>query len=798
MSRQEKGLSAEGPLDGHVVVDLLGAGLGKIGRIFAGLGARVLLPEWHGRYMPPVAGVAALTAEVANAGKQRVRLDETAAARTTQWIELLADADLLLLPSPLPVDVGMSAEELDAALPTRAVRMTVSPFGLGNAHSDWQATDPVLHALSSELSRSGVAGRAPLLPPGELALECAMSQGAFVAMSALFAAQRTGQGDRIDFSLLDGAVQALDPGFGIAGSATLGRSAAALPPGRPAAGTLYPIHSCADGKVRICVLAPRQWQNMFRWMGSPPAFAGPEFNRLDVRQASAPLQEAMADFFAVRTKADLVAEGAARGVPISAVLTLEECLATDHVQARGVLVEAALADGRRLRLPKSPIAFGATTGGTDASIAARRPAATAARPTPELPLTGLKVLDLGVIVVGGEQGRLLADLGADVVKVESAAFPDGTRHSYLPTGLSVGFAAGHRNKRSLGLDLRHPDGKALFLRLAAEADVILSNFKPGTMEALGFDHATIATVNPGIVMIDSSAFGSDGPWAARMGYGPLVRAASGLTSKWCYPDDPSAHSDAVTIYPDHSAARYGAIATLALLHRRTKTGRGGTASISQLDVMLDHFSAEIAARAAGAEGWEEPVDAPWGVFQAQGDDQWCVVTVRQDADWRALAAVMGRTDWLEDEDLSQRAGRLRRRAEIEAGLAAWMLAQDAEAAMRLLQEAGVPAAQMLRIADLPGFSYYRQRGLFRVDRHPYLEEDVIAERFHAHSRNVRALPAMPAPLMGQHSAEVVQHWLGLSVAETEVLFASGVLQGVDPAIEQMLAAGLGRGERSPA
>ncbi len=786
-----------GPLDGHVVVDLLGAELGKIGRIFADLGARVLLPEWNGRDTPPFVGKESLTAAVANAGKQRVSLGETATARAAQWIALLSGADLLLLPSPLPADIGMSADELDAALPARAVRMTVSSFGLGNAHSDWQATDPVLHALSSELSRSGIAGRAPLLPPGQLAFECAMSQGAFVAMAALHAAQRTGQGDRIDFSLLDGAVQALDPGFGIAGSATLGRSAAALPPGRPAAGTLYPIHACADGTVRICVLAPRQWQNMFRWMGSPPAFAGPEFDRLDVRQASVPLQEATAAFFAVRTKMELVAEGAAQGVPIAAVLTLEECLATDHVQVRGVLAETELADGRRLRLPKSPIAFGAPTGGKEAGIAGQEPAAVPAHATPELPLTGLKVLDLGVIVVGGEQGRLLADLGADVVKVESAAFPDGTRHSYLPTGLSVGFAAGHRNKRSLGLDLRHPDGKALFLRLAAEADVILSNFKPGTMEALGFDHAAIAAVNPGIVMIDSSAFGADGPWAARMGYGPLVRAASGLTSKWCYPDDPSAHSDAVTIYPDHSAARYGAIATLALLHRRTKTGRGGTASISQLDVMLDHFSAEIAGMTAGIEGWDGPVDAPWGVFQASGDDQWCVVTVRDGVDWMALARVMGRADWLSDDALTERAGRLARREEIEAAVSAWMIAQDADAAMHRLQAVGVPAARMLRIADLPDFSYYRERGLFRTDRHPHLEEDVIAERFHARSDLVGALPAMPAPLMGQHSAEVVRDWLGMPEGEVDALFAGGVLQGVDPKIEQMLAAGLGRGERSP-
>lgn len=793
MTRRRDHDSASAPLAGHLVVDLLGGELGKIGRIFADLGAKVVIPGAGDVDEPVITDKAALSAAVAAAGKERLALSGSVEGRARQLVDLAGRADLLLLPYRLSEDYGVTAAALDAALKSGAVRMTVSGFGLGNAHSDWQATDPVLHALSSELSRSGIAGRAPLLPPGQLALECAMSQGAFVAMAALHAAQRTGQGDRIDFSLLDGAVQALDPGFGIAGSATLGRSAAALPPGRPAAGTLYPIHACADGTVRICVLAPRQWQNMHRWMGAPPAFAAPEFNRLDVRQASVPLQEAMAAFFAGRTKADLVAEGAVQGVPISAVLTLEECLATDHVQVRGVLAETRLTDGIRARIPGSPIRFGDSAENSaehTADHAVETPAAA-------LPLAGLKVLDLGVIVVGGEQGRLLADLGADVVKVESAAFPDGTRHSYLPTGLSVGFAAGHRNKRSLGLDLRHPEGKTLFLELAAEADVILSNFKPGTMDSLGFDYATLSAINPGIVMVDSSAFGADGPWAGRMGYGPLVRAASGLTSKWRYPDDPSAYSDAVTIYPDHSAARYGAIATLALLHRRAATGRGGTASISQLDVMLDHFSAEIAGKAAGIDGWGEPPDAPWGVFQASGEDQWCVVTIRGDGDWRALCDVMRRADWLSDGALAQKAGRIARRIEIEAAISAWMIEQDAEEAMHRLQGAGVPAARMLRIADLPDFSYYRERGLFRVDRHPHLEEDVIAERFHARSNLVGPLPAMPAPLMGQHSADVVRDWLAMPGDKIDDLFATRALQAVDPTIEQMLAAGLGRGERLP-
>jgi crotonobetainyl-CoA:carnitine CoA-transferase CaiB-like acyl-CoA transferase len=598
---------------------------------------------------------------------------------------------------------------------------------------------------------------------------------------------------------VEAAMQALDPGYGISGSATLGRAARHLPPGRPIKGFQYPILPCADGEVRLCLLAPRQWQNMFRWMGEPAEFAGAEFNNTAVRQGSASLLSALATFLADKTRDELEREGTARGVPISGVNSLAECLDAPHLAAREAIATITPAGGPAIRIPDGVIEID----GARMSPLGPKPTATAARAEPgeppvlpladpKRPLAGLKVLDLGVIVVGGEQSRLLADMGADVIKVESAAFPDGTRHSYLPTGLSVSFAAGHRNKRGLGLNLRHPEGKALFRRLAAEADVILSNFKPGTMESLGLGYDEIAAINPGIVMVESSAFGSTGPWAGRMGYGPLVRAAAGLTAQWRYPDDPSSYSDSITIYPDHVGARYGAIAVLALLTRRLRTGRGGRAAISQMEVMLSHFAADIAAASVGLDQTDSRPDAPWGVFQAAGEDQWCVVTVRDDKDWAALAAILGRDDWA-GPDYATAATRGARREPIERDVAAWMAGQDADAAMRALQAAGVPAARMLRIADLPEFEYYRDRRFFRVDRHPYMDEPIVAERRHAVSELLAEPDARPAPLIGEHSRSVVREWLGLDEGEIDALFDERVLEPVVPEIARMVAAGEGRG-----
>lgn len=744
------------PLAGLCVVDAVVGPLAPITRILAELGATVhrIVPD----AMDPIETL------TANRGKRP-------AQSSAEMV--LASADVVV------ENIGLDVAGLRAARP-RLVTMTVSDFGTGNSLAGWAATGPVLHALSGELSRSGIRGRAPLLPPGDLAYQCAAAQAAYAVLASCFHQMRTGDGDHIDFSALDGAVQALDPGFGINGSATLGRPAHLLSRDRPPKGFQYPILPCADGHVRICLLAARQWQGMFRWMGEPAAFADPAFNKTSVRYKSPDLLPAIGAFFAMRTRGELEAEGQAHGVPIAGLKTFAEVLETPHFRARGTFQAAQLPDGRTVPVAAGPIHV------TPDSDNSRAPLPTAESLVAERAFAGLKVLDLGVIVVGAEAGRLFGDQGADVIKIESRAFPDGNRQSYLSYGLSVSFAAGHRNKRSLGLDLREPRGRAMFLRLVASADVMLSNFKPGTLESLGLGADVLAAANPRLVMVESSAFGDAGPWSRRMGYGPLVRAATGLTDCWRYADDVEGFCDTVTVYPDHVAARISAIAGLALLIRRHRTGRGGRASIAQTDVMLSQFAVDI-ARAGLGEASQAP-DAPWGVFQAQGDDEWCVVSVRGDADWRGLAGVIGGD--LADPGLQTRCVRMASRDRIDRGVADWVARHSADDAMQALQAAGVPAARMLRVADLPGFAYYRERGLFRVETHPHLQEVVIGEAWHAKSGRLAPPPHGAAPLMGEHSVEVLREWLGLDAVEIAALVEAGVVQPTEASVYEAVAATL--------
>jgi crotonobetainyl-CoA:carnitine CoA-transferase CaiB-like acyl-CoA transferase len=724
------------PFSGIKVVDAVSSALASITSYLAHLGAEV------DRVQPVDASDAGDLA--ANAGKvwrsfALYSEEGRSLARAAHIVVAGTEQDALL-------------KELRAQRP-ELVTMTVSDFGATGSFSDWRGSNAVLHALSGELSRSGIRSREPLLPPGDLAYQCASVQAAYALCGGLYRALRSGRGAHFDFSALEGAVQALDPGFGISGSATLGKPAGLLSRERPREGFQYPIFSCADGFVRICLLSKRQWRSMFEWLGRPEQFASPEFDRTSVRYKSPELLPFIADFFRERNRADLEREGQAHGVPIAAMLSLPEFLETDHVRARDALKSVSVGQAE-VTLPRGV----QTIDGARADFDAGEHAPSSfpeASDTCALPFEGLKVIDLGVIVVGAEQARMLGDMGADVIKMESRSFPDGNRQSYLDFGMSVSFAAGHRNKRSIGLDLRSERGREVFLNLVTKADVVCSNFKPGTMDKLGLGQDTLRKANPRVILSESSAFGSTGPWSDRMGYGPLVRASTGIALVWHYPDDPTGFSDTITIYPDHVAGRICAIGVVALLIRRLRTGRGGTTAVAQAEVVLKHFAAQIARGGDAGKNAAGKV-----VFAAAGDDEWCVVDPQTEKQRLALAALLGVTD----------------PDQIPAALGEWVAARPPEEAARALQQAGIPAAPMLRVADLPEHRFYTERQFYRVEDHPWLQETVRAERYVAKTDDIPAPPSRPAPLTGEQSEEVLGDWLGLEPAVIDALIEDNVLE----------------------
>lgn len=777
------------PLAGIEILDLTAGPMTAVGRLLADLGAHVTSVRMDGvtgtETVGPHIGAVPIGTAINRLGIPTVDLDASTPTGRRSWARLLSSADILIENTPpgSAAETALAVREIHANHPSLVI-LSISDFGRDSSFRGWQATAPVLHALTSELSRSGIPGRAPLVPPGqELPYHAAAAQAALFTTSVFLDRLRTGVGDLIDFAVLEGAMQALDPPFGTAGTGSAGVPISDQRRDWVAEQQRYPIIGCKDGHVRICLLAQRQWQGMFEWMGRPEEFADPRFNRLRERFASATLLGAIERFCADKTREELEDAGQRHGVPTAAVLTLAEALRTEQVAARGFFTEAELAPGLTAPVPTGVVEIdgyrASALNPNDRSQPGNAPTPTMrAGGDHGLPLAGLRVLDLGVIVVGGDTGRLFADLGADVVKIETSAFPDGLRVSL--TRMSQTYAAGHRNKRSIGIDLRTDEGRALAHRLVESSDVVLTNFKPGVAEALQMDYATLRQINPGIVVVDSSAFGPTGPWAKRLGYGPLVRAAAGFTQLWTYPEDPDTFCDTVTVYPDHVAARIGALGAVALLLRRERSGSGGSASIAQSEVMLSHLAAEIAGQVLTSRGHrpdDRPDhDAPWGLFSADGDDAWIAVTVRGDSDWAALCDVIGRPDLGAEAALRTRAGRDRHRSRIDEAVGEWTSRRTPTDAMRRLQDAGVPAGAVLHAAQLPEWDYYAERRDFREELHPHATVPFMVENVQIHADRIADPPLGQAPLLGEQTREIAADLLGLNGEQIDGLIARGVLE----------------------
>jgi crotonobetainyl-CoA:carnitine CoA-transferase CaiB-like acyl-CoA transferase len=324
----------------------------------------------------------------------------------------------------------------------------------------------------------------------------------------------------------------------------------------------------------------------------------------------------------------------------------------------------------------------------------------------------------------------------------------------------------------VGVNLRSPEGVAVFRRLVANTDVLLNNFKPGTMERLSLGYDALSEINPGLVMVSCSAFGDTGPWSEWMGYGPLVRAASGLAGLWRYADEPNRFGDTALTYPDHFAARVVNAAALAGLVRRRREGIGCHVRCSQADTVLMVLGEQLLAQSLGQEIF---FDAPWGVFPCAGEDDWCIVTIRNDAEFRSLGKALGDAAFASRPTFASPQGRHAHRAEIDAWLGAWTRRHTPTEAATLLQDAGVPAGPMQRGEELlhdPQLAFRRQ---FRQLQQPGLPEPLWVENGPAIFASGATPPGRPAPFMGQHTREACAEWLGIHETEFAQLVACGAL-----------------------
>ena len=386
------------------------------------------------------------------------------------------------------------------------------------------------------------------------------------------------------------------------------------------------------------------------------------------------------------------------------------------------------------------------------------------------PLDGTRVLDFTWVVAGPVTTRILADLGADVIKVERRGSIDfGDRRGGLSGTLM-------RGKRSVVLNLDDPRAVDLARRLAAISDVVVDNFSARVMTNLGLDYDALRTVNPDIICVRMTGFGLTGPDRDHVSYGPTLQALTGYTLVMAEPDGPPAGFG--YSYSDLAGGNLGALAVLSALWHRRRTGRGQLVDLSQLEAVASLVGPTLLEGRPSAptgNASQEAPGAPHGVYRCAGDDRWIAITVFTDAEWGRFATAAGRPAWTRDARFATVTGRMRHAAELDRLVADWTRTRDAADTMRLLQDAGVAAGLVADAEDLCARDpQLAARGHFvdvptpegrtvRIDGPPYVLSDTPAA------------VAGPGPLLGEHTDEVLSSLLRVSADEIRTLRADGVV-----------------------
>lgn len=404
--------------------------------------------------------------------------------------------------------------------------------------------------------------------------------------------------------------------------------------------------------------------------------------------------------------------------------------------------------------------------------------------TPSLPLNGIRIADFSWVGAGPFLTKPLADHGADVVKVESRTRIDPIR-SMAPFRDGVAgiersgyFANRNTSKRSICLDLKDSRGRDLALRLIAASDVVINNFSPGTMDRLGLGYDDAREARPDVVYLEMPMMGTEGPHRECRGYGLTIAAAGGLLGLSGYPDRPPVGTG--TNYPDHVPnPLHGAVAVLAALRKRRRTGQGEYIELSQLESTINAIGPAIVAAAHGQTvrpaGNDDDDAAPHGVYPCAGEDAWCAVAVFSDQQWAATRLVLSEVDWSHHPQFDSAEGRRRARADLDRLVAQASVHWDADRLAAELTARGVAASAVRHADDLvQDDPQLRARRHWVTLDHPVMGPSIYDRTPYRFSATPGCLRT-PAPLLGADSRDVCTQLLGLPDETYEALQQQGVV-----------------------
>ncbi len=412
-----------------------------------------------------------------------------------------------------------------------------------------------------------------------------------------------------------------------------------------------------------------------------------------------------------------------------------------------------------------------------------------------LALASLRVMDLSQVFAGPYCTKLLADMGAEVIRVECAArsgrggalprmrpggvfgasFPDGDTGDRSYNRFAY-YNEVNRNKYAITLDLTKPLGVDVFLRLVRISDVVIENFTPRVMKNFGLDYPSLKKTNPQIIMVSLTGYGQDGPYRDYVTYGEGIEAMAGLTKLTAYPDGEPLRPGVA--YADATSGLAAAFAILAALRCRRLTGQGQYIDLAMREALAPLMGEAIMDyvmndRLASPMGNRHPSIAPHGCYRSLGEDAWVVIAISSDEEWRSLCQVMGNLPWTKEEKFATPSGRLENGEELDGRIEEWTSQYDHIQLMNMLQRAGVKAGAVLNIEELVHDPHLRERGFFQQLSHPEAGTHLYPGVSWRMSRTPGSL-RLPAPCFGEHNDYVFGQLLGMSREEILKLAEEGV------------------------
>ncbi len=399
------------------------------------------------------------------------------------------------------------------------------------------------------------------------------------------------------------------------------------------------------------------------------------------------------------------------------------------------------------------------------------------------PLDGYRVLDFGWVLAGALPGMILADMGAEVLKVETRQ-----RMDYMRLGRPIVgdepdpeqhplFHNVNRGKLSIALNTTKPEALDLIKNLVTHCDVVVENFSPGVMHRLGLGYDVFSAIKPEIVMASISSNGQTGPLRDLRAYAPSIGALSGLDSTLGYEGErPLGLKHA---YADIAGALHSVFAIVSALHQKERTGQGQYIDVSMLRATVATMGAglmeyEMTGRVMGTKGNFDPVMAPYGNYACQGDDAWVSIAVRTEEEWQGLKLAIGNPSWCEEERFASRYSRLQNRQDLDSNLATWTRERAAGEITELLQANGVAAIPVMGAEDRLFNPHFQERGLYSDIEHPSLG----AEPIYNIMWNLNKTPPSilrHAPLLGEHNQQIFGGLLGMEKEEIARLEEGQVL-----------------------